>query len=118
MEKLFIPLVPGQSETMSEQDGPFGLSAGRSGSMEQRSLFEPERVARAELCDAIARLDFTTASRTLEEFQRLWPAAEQAWEPEVIRIGSELAGRLLDLDPRTHAAFTSAKSGDWETDGS
>src|SRR6059036_1195195 len=38
--------------------------------MQQGLLFEPEVMARTELQDAIARLDFHSAVRLLEEFQR------------------------------------------------
>src|SRR6266581_5815469 len=37
--------------------------------MQQGLLFEPEVLARTELQDAIARLDFHSAMRRLEEFQ-------------------------------------------------
>lgn len=66
--------------------------------MEQGMLFEPKAVARAELQDAIGRLDFRAASRKLEEFRRVWPEADLDWEPELIRIGSKLAGGPVDLD--------------------
>jgi len=66
--------------------------------MNQGSLFEPESVKRAEVCDAVERLDFATAGRKLEELQRLWPAAGLTWEAELIRIGSKLTGRPLGFD--------------------
>ncbi len=39
--------------------------------MQQGFLFEPEAMARNELQDAIARLDFHSALRRMEEFQRV-----------------------------------------------
>jgi hypothetical protein len=66
--------------------------------MQQGFLFEPQTLAQAELWQAIERLDFPTASLRLEEFQRIWPASELAWEPELIRIGSKLARQPMDLD--------------------
>jgi len=66
--------------------------------MQQGFLFEPQTLAQAELRQAIERLDFPAASLKLEEFQRIWPASELAWEPELIRIGSRLARRHMDLD--------------------
>lgn len=66
--------------------------------MSQGSLFEPQSVIRAEVRDAIERLDFAAAGRRLKQFRRLWPEAELTWEPELIRIGAEWTGRPLDLD--------------------
>ena len=66
--------------------------------MNQASLFEPERVARAELCRAIEYLDLARASRKLEEFQQIWPEAPLSWEPELVRIGLPLSRRRLDFD--------------------
>lgn len=66
--------------------------------MAQGILFEPERVARAELQRSIVRLDLAEARRRLEEFRRLWPEAKLSWEPELIRIGEPLLSRRLDLD--------------------
>jgi hypothetical protein len=75
-----------------------GSMRSRSERLEQRSLFEPSVIAHAELRMAIERLDFSVASRKLEEFQRLWPESELTWEPELVRTGLRLAGRRLDLD--------------------
>src|SRR5437867_9439142 len=66
--------------------------------MQQGFLFEPEVMARTELQDAIARLDFHCAVRRLEEFHRVWPEAKLTWEPELVRAGSRMAAKLLDLD--------------------
>ena len=66
--------------------------------MQQGLLFEPQVMARTELQDAIARLDFHSAMRRLEEFQRVWPEAKLTWEPELVCAGSRMAAKLLDLD--------------------
>src|SRR5438128_9238480 len=66
--------------------------------MQQGLLFEPEVMARTELQDAIARLDFHSALRRLEEFHRFWPEAKLIWEPELVRAGSKLAAKPMDLD--------------------
>lgn len=66
--------------------------------MKQGFLFEPEAIARTELQDAIARLDFHAAARKLEEFHRAWPEAKLTWEPELVRAGSMLAAKPLNLD--------------------
>ncbi len=66
--------------------------------MQQGFLFVPEVMARTEMQDAIARLDFCGAARRLEEFQRVWPEARLTWEPELVRTGSKLAAKPLDLD--------------------
>src|SRR5437667_9952396 len=66
--------------------------------MQQGLLFEPEVMARTELQDAIARLDFHSALRRLEGFHRFWPEAKLIWEPELVRAGAKLAARPMDLD--------------------
>ena len=66
--------------------------------MQQGLLFEPEVMARTELQDAIARLDFHCAVRRLEEFHRVWPEAKLTWEPELVRAGSRMAAKPMDLD--------------------
>ena len=66
--------------------------------MQQGFLFEPQTLAQAELRQAIERLDFAAASLKLQQFQRIWPASELGWEPELIRIGLRLVRRRLDLD--------------------
>src|SRR5436190_7973056 len=66
--------------------------------MQRGFLFEPEAMARTELQDAIARLDFHSALRRMEEFQRFWPEAKLTWEPELVRAGSRLAAKPMDLD--------------------
>jgi len=66
--------------------------------MQQGFLFEPEAMARTELQDAIARLDFHSAMRRLEEFHRVWPEGKLTWEPELVRVGSTMAAKPLDLD--------------------
>src|SRR5215471_21493905 len=64
----------------------------------QGFLFEPEAIALTELQDAIARLDFRTASERLQEFRRLWPEAKLIWEPELIQTGLKPARDLMNLD--------------------
>jgi len=66
--------------------------------MQQGLLFEPEVLARTELQDAIARLDFHSAVRRLEEFHRFWPEAKPTWEPELVCAGSRMAAKPMDLD--------------------
>src|SRR5437773_1318133 len=66
--------------------------------MQQGFLFEPEVMARTELQDAIARLDFHGAVRRLEEFQCVWPEAKLTWEPELVRAGFRMAAEPFDLD--------------------
>src|SRR5207244_11838288 len=66
--------------------------------MQQGFLFEPEVMARTELQDAIARLDFYSAVRRLEEFRRFWPEAKLTWEPELVRDGFKVAAKPMDLD--------------------
>jgi hypothetical protein len=66
--------------------------------MQQGFLFEAEVMARTELQDAIARLDFYSAVRRLEEFHRFWPEAKLTWEPELVRAGSKVAAKPMDLD--------------------
>jgi len=66
--------------------------------MQRGFLFEPEAMARTELQDAIARLDFHSALRRMEEFQRVWPEAKLTWEPELVRAGSKVAAKPMDLD--------------------
>src|SRR2546427_3080396 len=66
--------------------------------MQQGLLFEPEVMARTELQDAIARLDFHSALRRLEGLHRFWPEAKLSWEPELVRAGSKLAAKPMDLD--------------------
>src|SRR5438093_8426522 len=65
--------------------------------MQQGLLFEPEVTARTELQDAIARLDFHSAVRRLEEFHRFWPEAKLIWEPELVRAGSKLASKPMEI---------------------
>jgi hypothetical protein len=74
------------------------IRASDSSRMQQGFLFEPQTMAQAELRQAIERLDFAAASLKVEEFQRIWPASELAWEPDLIRIGSRLVFEHLDLD--------------------
>jgi hypothetical protein len=64
----------------------------------QGFLFEPEAITLTELQDAIARLDFRTASERLQEFRRLWPEAKLIWEPELILTGLKLARDSMNLD--------------------
>src|ERR671931_484636 len=66
--------------------------------MRQGFLFEPEVISKTELQDAIARLDFHSAVRRLDEFQRVWPEARLTWEPELVRAGSRMTAKALDLD--------------------
>src|SRR5262249_54441286 len=44
------------------------------------------------------RLDFHSAVRQLEEFERVWPEAKLTWEPELVRAESRMAAKPLDLD--------------------
>src|SRR5689334_11900776 len=64
----------------------------------QGFLFEPEAMARTELQDAIARLDFRGAVHRLEEFRRLWPEAKLIWEPGLIQAGLRLERGPMNLD--------------------
>src|SRR5438128_4175076 len=66
--------------------------------MQQCLLFEQQVMARAELQAAIARLDFHSAVRRLEEFHRVWPEAKLTWEPQLVRAGSKVAAKPMDLD--------------------
>lgn len=66
--------------------------------MSQRSLFDPEGLAREKLHDAILSLDFNSAERKLWELKQYWPDATLSWEPELIRAGLKFARRRLNLD--------------------
>src|SRR5438876_12385427 len=66
--------------------------------MKKGFVVGPEVMARTEQQDAMARLDFHSAMRRLEEFQRVWPEAKLTWEPELVRAGARMAAKLLDLD--------------------